>query len=374
MRKADLRIVVVSMLAVLIMVASLAFPVYARDNKPIRLRISSGVGDKHCWTAGHMQPFADKVEARTNGKIVFQRFVAGELHKAGNELEALRGGSIDVAAPFLAPYHAGVFPLTDVSMMPVLNTTTIEAARAFQKLCDSKEILKDGKTFYQLEIESQGLVAWPLGPTEPYVISTTGKRFNSIQDIRGTPIRGGARAHLVFIKELGATEVYMTGMDAYEAFSRGAIQGIVYSIPDWKSYAFTEQIRYTITGISLGHWPSYIAVTKKTWDRFSDDVKKVWDETAREMVMESARYWVSLTEPTIKESKEQYKAVFEDVSNLNPEVQNAIAVAAVNTWKSWIEEEEAKGNPARATARLWAKYIVEEGGKLPDGVEEFLKQ
>jgi len=364
-------------LPLLIMIAySLSSAVSASGDseKPITLRISSGVGDKHCWTAGHMQPFADKVEERTKGRIKFQRFVAGELCKAGTELECLRGGSVDVAAPFLAPYHAGVFPLTDVTMLPVLNTTTVEASRAFQKLLESKDPLKDGKTFYQLEIESRGLIAWPLAPTESYVISTTGKRFNSVSDIKGTPIRGGARAHLVFIKELGATEVYMTGMDAYEAFSRGTIEGIVFSIPDWKSYGFTELIRYTVTGISLGHWPSYIAVTKKTWDKLPDDVKQIWNETAREMVMESSKYWISLKEPTIKESKEQFKAVFQDLSELDPGVQKAFSTAALNTWKTWIEEEEKKGNPAKATAKLWAQLIVQEGGVLPDGIEKYLAQ
>ena len=342
---------------------------YAQDFK---LRISSGVGDKHCWTAGHMQPFADKIEQRTNGRVKFTRFMAGELCKAGQEYECLRRGSVDVAAPFLAPYHAGMFPLTDVTMMPVLNTSSIEATRAFEKLVASKVPLKGGKNFYQLEIESRGLVAWPLGPTEPYYISTLGKRFNTVADIKGTPIRGGAQATLTFIKAFGATALYMTGMDAYEAFSRGAIQGIVYSIPDWKSYGFQELIRYTITGLSIGHFPSYMAVTKKTWDKFPADIQKIWADTANEMAMESAKYWIGLRDPVIKEAKEKYKAVFEDISKLDPGVQKAIADGAVETWKNWITEQEAKGHPAKETARLWAQLIVAEGGKLPAGIKEYL--
>lgn len=340
--------------------------------KTIKLRISSGVSAKHCWVAGHMDPFVEKMEKESNGRLKFYKFVAGELCKVGKSLECLKGGSIDVAAPFVTPYHAGVFPLTDVTMLPVLNTDSLNITRAYQKLFDSKVPLKDGKTFYELEVESQGLVAWPLGPTDAYVISTTGKRFNSADDIKGTPIRAGARAHLLFVNQLGATEVYMTGMDAYEAFSRGTIQGIVYSIPDWKAYGFTELIRYTITGVSLGHYPGYLAITKKKWDKLPDDIKQLWDKTAREMATESSKYWMSLATPTIKESKEKYGAVFEDVASLDPSVQAAINTAAINTWKAWIEEEEKKGHPARAVAKLWAQLVVEEGGKLPEGVEAVL--
>lgn len=339
---------------------------------PIKLRISSGVSSKHCWTAGHMEPFADAIEAQTKGKVKFYRFVAGELCKAGKGLECLRGGSADVVAPFLPPYHAGVFPLTDVTMLPVMNTDAMSITKAFQALMDSKVPLKDGKTFYELEVSGNGLKAWPLGPTQPYVISTSGKRFKTVDDIKGTPIRAGARMHLIFIEKLGATAVYMTGMDAYEAFSRGAIQGIVFSIPDWKAYGFLELIKYTITGLGLGHFPGYMAMTAETWNKLPPDVQKTWDQTARKMAIESAKYWIKLSKPTVAESKNQYKAVFEDVKNLDPGVQKRIAQAGVETWKTWIQEEEKKGNPARATAKLWAKLVKEQGGVLPDGVETFL--
>ncbi|BBO73092.1 hypothetical protein DSCW_05090 [Desulfosarcina widdelii] len=342
--------------------------------KTYKLRISSGVGNKHCWVAGHMVPFTERVEKATNGQVKFSRYFAGELHKAGKGLESLKGGSIDVADPFLAPYHAGVFPLTDVVQLPVLNTDSINITEAFIKLFNSKEIIENGKTFYDLEIESQGLVAWPVGPTDAYVISTTGKRFNDTSDIKGTPIRGGARTQLIFLKKLGATEVYMTGMDAYEAFSRGTIQGIVYSIPDWKAYGFTELIKYTIVGVSLGHYPSYMAMTKDKWERFPDDIKTKWKRIAFDMARESAKYWMSLREPTVKESMEVYKAEFENVKKLNTTVQKVINNAAIETWKTWIAEEEKKGNPAKKVAKLWAKYVLEVGGALPDGVEELINE
>ena len=342
---------------------------YAQEFK---LRISSGVGDKHCWDAGHLMPFADKIEKRTNGRVKFTRFHAGELCKAGQEFECLKGGSIDVADPFLAPYHSGMFPLTDVSMLPVLNTGTISTTRALQKLVNSKVPLKDGKTFYQLEIESRGLVAWPLSNSEAYNLSTTGKRFKSVADFKGTPLRGGSRVNLIFLKELGANALYMTGMDSYEAFSRGTIQGIIYSIADWKSYGFHELIRYTITGFSIGHWPSYLALTKKTWDKFPADIQKIWNDTAVEMTMESPKCWLALKDPVKKEAQEKYGAVFEDYSKLDPSVQKLMANAATATWKVWVEELEKKGHPAKATAKLWAQFIKEEGGKTPAGVSEYL--
>jgi len=341
--------------------------------KPIVLRISSGLNPLHIWDHDYLMPFADRMEEAFPGRLEFERYHAAELCPTGKELECLKGGSIDVAAPFLAPYHAGVFPLTDVPMLPVQDTDALKAARAFKKLLYSDVPLKDGKTFYELEIESQGLKAWPVGPTEPYRISTSGRRFHKAEDFEGVPIRAGARLHCIYLEELGVTTVAMVGMEIYEAMSRGTIEGPIYSIPDWESYGLTELIKYTIVGIGLGHWPSYLAVTEETWEKLPSDIQKKWDEVAMDLCEYSAKAWIAKGEPVMKENVEKYGGVFEDVRDLDPSVQKAMADAAVATWKRWIEEEEAKGNPARACAKLWAKYITEEGGTLPPGVEDYLK-
>jgi len=340
--------------------------------EPIVLRISSGLNPLHIWDGDYLMPFADRMEAAFPGRLEFERFHAAELCPTGKELEGLKGGSIDVAAPFLAPYHAGVFPLTDVSMMPVQDTDSLKAARAFTKLMYSDVPLKDGKTFYQLELDPQGIKGWPLGPTEPYRISTSGKRFDTPEDFQGVPLRAGARAHCVYLEQLGVTVVSMVGMEIYESMSRGTIDGPIYSVPDWESYGLTELIKYTIVGIGLGHWPSYLAVTTETWDKLPSDIQAKWNEVALDVCEYSAKAWIAKGEPVMKENVEKHGGVFEDVRDLNPSVQEAMYDACVATWKTWIEEEEAKGNPALACAKLWATYIVEEGGTLPEGVAEYL--
>jgi TRAP-type C4-dicarboxylate transport system substrate-binding protein len=343
------------------------------QNKPITLRISSGVGPKHCWTAGHLDIFASAIEKETGGRIKFNRYYAGELCSVGKSFECLKGGMIDVSDPFLSPYHAGLFPLSEVSMLPVVNTDSFMVTRAYQKLMDSKVPLKDNKTFYELEWGSKGLKAWPLGPTEGYSLSTTGLRFNKPEDFGGVPMRAGARLHLMLVKALGAVPVNMPGMEMYEAFSRGTIKGSVLSIPDWKAYGFQELIRYTAMGMNLGHFPGYLLMTQQSWEKLPPDTQKIWDRVARETAFDSAECWNSKVAPTMKESKEKYGAVFEDYKDLNPSVQKAITDACILTWKTWMAEEEEKGNPARATAKLWSQFVIEEGGMLPKGVKELLK-
>ena len=53
-------------------------------------------------------------------------------------------------------------------------------------------------------------------------------------------------------------------------------------------------------------------------------------------------------------------------------MQKFIADSGANTWKVWIEKLEGQGHPAKATATLYAKIIQSEGGRLPEGVAEYL--
>src|SRR5690606_1171737 len=131
--------------------------------------------------------------------------------------------------------------------LPTYGTDSPMITRAFQKLLDSDREIADGKTFYDYEIGDKGIRVWALGATAPYAISTTGKALKQPDDFKGVPMRAGSRLHTIVLERLGVTPVTMPAAQAYEALSRGTIEGIILSIGDWKSYSMTEILTYTIT-------------------------------------------------------------------------------------------------------------------------------
>ena len=216
------------------------------------LIIAASLPEVHFWVGKHMNPFADAVEEKTGGEVSFTRFYAGEITGIGRELDALQGGTIDVAAPLLAPYHEGAFPLSDVTQLPTVGTDSVMMTKAFLELMDSDEELADGKTFYEYEIEGKGIRAWPVATTAAYAISFAGVQPGSAADLSGMPLRAGSALHTIFLDELGATPVTMTSSASYEALSRGTIEGTILSIGDWKSYSMQDVLDYTITGVTGG--------------------------------------------------------------------------------------------------------------------------
>ncbi len=343
------------------------------DSSPVTsqpLTISAGLSRTHFWVGGYMDPFADAIEAESD--LSFTRFYAGELVAVGGELDALESGVINVAAPMLAPYHEGRFPLSDVTQLPTYGTDSQLITRAFQRLLASEIEVAEGVTFYDYEIGSKGLVAWGLGATGAYAISTTGDNLRSPDDFRGLPVRAGSALHTIVLERLGVTPVTMPAASAYEALSRGTIDGIILSIGDWVSYSLEELLTYTVTDVAIGHWQSYLAVTEATWSDLTAEQRDIWDRVASVITTGNAAA-IDEQDRAVRVQAEADGATFVSVHELPQTMRDHIARAAADTWTQWIEQTEAAGHPARATARLWAELVVAEGGALPDGVSDSLE-
>ncbi len=345
--------------------AAAAVPAHADD-----YIISGPLAQVHFWIGQFLDPWADEVEATTDD--TFTRFYAGELVSLGQGLDALQGGVANVAI-MAAPYHPGRFPLSDISQLPVYDTDSPMITRAFQKLLDSDVELRDGKTFYQYELGDKGIHGWALGATGAYAISTTGKIIDSPDDFKGMPLRAGAALQTMTLENLGVNPVTIPAAQAYEALTRGTLEGILLSVADWKSYSLTDALKFTIDGVSLGHWESYLAVSGDTWDGLSDEKKAAWDAAARKVMAQNAEF-IEKQEIEVRQTATANGSVFRSEKDLSPEMQAYIAKAAADTWKKWIEQTEANGHPARAAAKLWAELVVAEGGRLPDGVEALLAE
>ena len=163
----------------------------------------------------------------------------------------------------------------------------------------------------------------------------------------------------------------MPAASAYEALSRGTIDGIILSIGDWVSYSLEELLTYTLTDVAIGHWQSYLAVTQRTWDGLTDDQRDSWARVADAVTTSNAEY-IDEQDGAVRARALASGATFVPVQQLPVAMRDHIARAATETWIQWIEQTERNGHPARATAVLWAELVVAQGGTLPDGVANYL--
>lgn len=334
--------------------------------------ISSSLPQAHLWTGGHMVDFMAELEKSSGGAVTFTPFFAGELTGVVRELDALQGGTVHIAAPLLAPYHEGTFPLSDVTQLPTYGTDSPMVTRAFQALLDSKDAIKDGKTFYQYEIEPKEIRVWAIGATSAYSLSTAGKPLKEPADFQGMPLRAGSAIHTLFLNETKSTPVTMPASNVYEALSRGTVNGLVLAISDWPAYSLEPLLKNTITDVAIGHWESYLAISNDAWEQLDEAGRTAFDSAARAAAITNSAAWDGRLESARKENSEKHGGTFTPVTELSTDMQNFIATAGANTWKVWIEKLEGEGHPAKATATLYARIIQAEGGRLPEGVAAYL--
>ncbi|WP_242035096.1 TRAP transporter substrate-binding protein DctP [Mesobacillus harenae] len=331
-------------------------------------RVTSALSPKHGLWVGFYEPWMEQVEKETEGRVTFETFTSGELVEATNEMEALKQGTVDIAAPLLPIYDPASFPLSEVSMLPLASSSPVIGSMAFKKLLESDKKIHDGKTFTELEYGEHGIKVLPATISEQYSMSTTGLKFESVADVQKAQLRTPSRIHELFAKNVGISSVTMPTFDLFDAMSRGAVDGSFLFISDWTAYGFEELFKYTVTDTNLGHFSSLLAMTEEQWDEIPEDIQLIMIEAANVHVKAGAEIWVDRSEEIIQETSSN-GAEFVDINDLKPEVEELLVKGMEKTWYDFIDILEEQGEPGTEIAKLWRDIIIEEGGDVPEAIK-----
>lgn len=335
------------------------------SGETITLRAATGLSAQHAWWAASMEPWMEKVEELTDGKVQFEAFVGGELVNVPYEAEAVLNGTIDVGL-LLPIYEPDQYPMAEVTMLPLSHSDTYIASNAWRKLIESEVELADGKTYYDFQFDQ--FKVFPVSATQEYSISTTGKEFNSVDDIVGTSLRTPSRIHEIYAEKTGINSITIAAVEMYDAMSRGAFDGSFYSIADWSGYGFQDLFKYTLTGINFGHFNAFIGMKKETWESLPEDVQQAMEQAYEEIFIPGADEWVNRAEVTIEENEAE-GGKFVDFATLDQSVQDHFNKGIEETWIEYAELLEKDGLPGYELIKLWRDIIIEEGGDVPVGIK-----
>ncbi|WP_078428096.1 hypothetical protein [Alkalihalobacterium alkalinitrilicum] len=341
-----------------------------QTEETIVIRASTGLPAQHVWLESFIYGWMERVEEESNGRVQFDLYTGGELVPLGGEFDALNAGTIDLALPVMHLYDPHRFPLSEITMIPLTVSGTEVVNNAYHNLVYSDRELQDGKTFYELEMEANGLKVWAMNAGEPYVINTVGKEFKSPADFNNARIRTGSRLSEMFVNNLGATSISMPQTDSYDALSRGALDGNLMSVGDWLSWGFQDLIKYVLEGANIGHFTSVFGMTQEKWDSLPADIQEIMDTAAKELqIAQEANDYMLATDIEVRELVEG-EVVFETINDLNDETRDHIMAAMEKTWFSWIDLLEEQGSPGKEVAKLWRDLIIEAGGDVPEKIKE----
>jgi len=329
-RKGSIGIVLIGFLAAGIGSAFAAdIDNYTGPKKEIRLSVH--VPSTHLIWQKMLLPWANIVEKESKGKLAIKPYLGGVLHGARDGFKAVRGDVTDLAMCYPAWSPAG-FHLNHVFGLPFAFPNASVAALVAEELYP--EYLKG-------EYEKKGIYLGFNSSMATYDLVST-KPVRKLEDLKGMKVRTVAGPQAEAAKRLGAVPVFMSINEVYTALQRGMIDGVL--TPNFAGYAYrffelakyVTRLDYAITVSSWGH-------NIKTFDALPKELKTPWYNLLRK----ESQYWANAMDEANRLSKERNKKEGIEVITLSPEEFARWKAAVQPLWDQFVEENEAKGLPAR---------------------------
>lgn len=284
-----------------------------------------------------LDPWADKVEADSGGRIKIERYPAMQLGGTPPQLiDQAQDGTVDIVwtLPGSTP---GRFPATELFELPFMMTNAEAASKAYWDIFEKH--MKDGE-FADLHI----IGAWVHGPG----MFHTKEPVASLDDLKGMKVRAPTRIINMLLGQLGATPVGMPVPAVTESLSKGVIDGAVIPWEVTPSLKVPELVgNHTEFGGDHALYTTtfVLAMNKARYESLPDDLKAVIDDNSgREISGHFGKTQESYDAPGRQIAVDRGN----NIITLSAEEVEAWKAAAQPVIDGWVEEMNGKGYDGQA--------------------------
>lgn len=248
-----------------------ALAVQAADIKPrsIKFAMQNAQGSAQYDAA---MRFADIVKTKSGGQMVVKVFGSGALGKDVAVVSALQGGTVEMVV-MNSSLMAGVVREMGVLDFPFVFANEAEAYTVVDG--------PFGKKLHAL-LEPKGLVGlsyWELGFRH---FHNSKRPITKLEDLQGLKIRViETPVYIDFMNAMGANATPIPFPELYGALDQKAIDGGTQPIINMVNAKLYEVQKYqSLTGHMYN--PQSVVFSKKLWDTYSADEKKILQDAADE--------------------------------------------------------------------------------------------
>lgn len=279
-----------------------------------------------------LEPWAEKVEAESEGRIAVEIAPAMAMGGKPNELYGqVRDGTADIVWTLLG-YTPGVFPRTEVFELPLVHagsaTDTTIALNASLDL-----LAEDFEDVHVLFLHSH----------DGNLIHSATRPVRTFEDAAGLKLRTPGRTGAWVIEEIGAEPVGLPAPALPEAMSKGVVDGALTTYEIVPALKLQELDKYTTElpdGDRFGTAVFMVAMNKDVYEDLPDDLRAVIDANSRENVAtEIGAMWEGFEQSGID------ALAANNVENIVLSEEEAAKFRAANETvvQRWIDEVGAKG-------------------------------
>ena len=229
--------------------------------------------------AGHpivqgMEKFAEIVAAKSGGKIKVNVFPGGQLGSDQANVSALQGGTLEMAS-----MNSGIF----ASQVKEFAAFDLPFMFANGKEADAVVDGPFGQKMHA-KLEEKGLVGLGYYELGFRNITNSKRPITKVEDIAGLKLRVIPNPiNLDWVQALGANPVALAFPEVFNALEQRAVDGQENPVTVILANKFAEvQKHLALTRHQYN--PQSMIISKKVWDTFSADEKKVFQDAAKEAI------------------------------------------------------------------------------------------
>lgn len=312
----------------------------------VTLRCQHFLSPKASIPAGFITPWAEKVEAETNGDLKIEVYPAMQLGgKPPALFDQIKDGVIDCGWA-LTGYTPGRFPSTEAMEQPFVTSMSAEESSQAAWEFTQKHAMDELGDVHLIAVHVHG----------PGVIHKKGAPVRKIEDMEGLKLRGPSRAATNLLQSMGATAIGMPVPAFPEALSKGVVDGGV--IPEevvvpLKVHELADSHTYFSGDRSVYNTFFIWAMNKDVYEGLPDDIKAVIDANSGL----EASAWAGRA---MDEGDDAAAKIMRETDNefvtLPPEEVERWKARGAEVAKAWAEETENGEELLRDAKALVEKY------------------
>jgi len=327
-------------LGMLVAAAVLASQPVAAQDKKLVLRVADQFPVGHFFPRYGIKPWMEQVTKATNGEVQFEYYPAEQLGKAKDLLSLVQSGVADIVL-FAPSYASDKMPLTAVMELPGMYANSCQATLTHWKLA------KEGGILAQREYAPNGVRVLFSGIYPPYQLVSAKRKIESPKDMEGMKLRVLGGAMDLTMRKLKAIGVKMASTEAFEAISRGTLDGAIFSYGVTVNYNIPA--KYVTAGEGFGSAAAIFIISENRWKQLSDSVKKAMAE-AGETANRSVCAGMDKEEVGDLEKLKQKGVMVVRWSAADKMEMDAVLASVANEWATELDKRGKPGSEALKAA------------------------
>jgi len=333
------------------LIMGMAAPAAAQDAE-VTLTVHHFLGSRAPAQADFMEPWAERIEAQSDGRIEVEIFPSMALGGAPPELyRQVRDGVADIVWTLIG-YTPGAFPRAEVFELPTVHrgsaqATTVAIQDAFE------HIAEDFADVHPILIHTHAGQA----------IHMVEEPVRGLADLEGKTLRIPSRTGSMLIEAWGAQPVGMPVPELPQALSRGVVDGALIPFEVVLPLKVHELTDYSIVGPGGHRFGTSVfvyAMNKERYESLPDDLQAVIDANSGAEIAA----WIGGVFDEVEEPGRQ--AVLDsgsEIIELAPEAMAEFDGPAEAVEARWIEEVAEDGVDGAALVEAAKAAVARAAGE-----------